>query len=123
MAHEAARAAGRKVAHYFLLGGPGETMQTLNNSLADIDKLRKTVLFLVRSKGAAPSEIQVTVTHLFVLTKNKFLLHRKFWGKDVSRYAQPGFSPIAVCGQVPMLAPRSGFPCRFTGSAAMEDLV
>ena len=46
VAHEAARAAGCKVAHYFLLGGPGETMQTLNNTLANIDKLRKTVLFL-----------------------------------------------------------------------------
>ncbi|MBC2712839.1 MAG: radical SAM protein [Desulfosarcina sp.] len=45
-AHEAALAAGRHVAHYFLLGGPGETMQTLDETLTHIDNLRKTVLFL-----------------------------------------------------------------------------
>jgi len=45
-AHEAALAAGRHVAHYFLLGGPGETLQTLEETLANIDKLRRTVLFL-----------------------------------------------------------------------------
>lgn len=45
-AHEAALAAGRHVAHYFLLGGPGETVKTLDESLARIDRLRKTVLFL-----------------------------------------------------------------------------
>lgn len=45
-AHEAALAAGRHVAHYFLLGGPGETMQTLEETLTHIDTLRKTVLFL-----------------------------------------------------------------------------
>ena len=45
-AHKAARSAGRHVAHYFLLGGPGETMQTLDTTLAIIETLRKTVLFL-----------------------------------------------------------------------------
>ena len=45
-AHEAALAAGRHVAHYFLLGGPGETLQTLDETLAHTDRLRKTVLFL-----------------------------------------------------------------------------
>ena len=44
--HEAALAAGRHVAHYFLLGGPGETRQTLDETLTHIDTLRKTVLFL-----------------------------------------------------------------------------
>lgn len=44
--HDAALAAGRHVAHYFLLGGPGETPQTLDETLNHIDKLRKTVLFL-----------------------------------------------------------------------------
>ena len=44
--HEAALAAGRHVAHYFLLGGPGETRQTLDETLNHIDTLRRTVLFL-----------------------------------------------------------------------------
>ena len=44
-AHEAALTAGCHVAHYFLLGGPSETMQTLDDTLTHIDKFRKTVLF------------------------------------------------------------------------------
>jgi radical SAM superfamily enzyme YgiQ (UPF0313 family) len=44
--HEAALSAGCHVAHYFLLGGPGETLSTLQETLEHVDKLRKTVLFL-----------------------------------------------------------------------------
>jgi radical SAM superfamily enzyme YgiQ (UPF0313 family) len=45
-AHEAALDAGLHVAHYFLLGGPGEDPATLAETLSNIDKLKKTVLFL-----------------------------------------------------------------------------
>ncbi len=45
-AHQAANAAGLHVAHYFLLGGPGESGQTLKTTFSNIDKLEKTVLFL-----------------------------------------------------------------------------
>lgn len=45
-AHDAALAAGCHVAHYFLLGGPDETVATLDETLNHISKLRKTVLFL-----------------------------------------------------------------------------
>ncbi len=45
-AHKGALAAGRHVAHYFLLGGPNETVQTLAETLTHIERLRKTVLFL-----------------------------------------------------------------------------
>ncbi|WP_419658781.1 cobalamin-binding radical SAM protein [Desulfosarcina variabilis str. Montpellier] len=44
-AHEAALGAGCHVAHYFLLGGPGETVSTLQETLDHIDTLRKTILF------------------------------------------------------------------------------
>lgn len=44
--HQAAVAAGLHVAHYFLLGGPGETAETLETTLNSVDKLNKTVLFL-----------------------------------------------------------------------------
>ena len=33
------------VAHYFLLGGPGENGDTLSETLINVDKLEKTVLF------------------------------------------------------------------------------
>lgn len=44
-AHRTALDSGCHVAHYFLLGGPGETRQTLETTLANIEKLDKTVLF------------------------------------------------------------------------------
>ena len=33
------------LAHYFLLGGPGENGDTLSETLINVDKLDKTVLF------------------------------------------------------------------------------
>jgi len=45
-AHRRALEAGLQVAHYFLLGGPGETPGTLETTLSHIDKLKKSVLFL-----------------------------------------------------------------------------
>lgn len=45
IAHRSAVDAGIHVAHYFLPGGPGETVETLNSSLRNIDKLDKAVLF------------------------------------------------------------------------------
>jgi len=45
-AHRQAVAAGLHVAHYLLLGGPGETPETLAETLAHIEGLEKTVVFL-----------------------------------------------------------------------------
>lgn len=45
VAHKEALDAGLHVAHYFLLGGPGENKQTLQNTLAGIDSLEKAVFF------------------------------------------------------------------------------
>ncbi len=45
-AHNQAVAAGLHVAHYFLLGGPKETPDTLEETLVNIDRLKKTVVFL-----------------------------------------------------------------------------
>ena len=44
-AHAAALEAGLYIAHYFLLGGPGEDPESLEKTLSNIDKLKKTVLF------------------------------------------------------------------------------
>nr|WP_155450613.1 lipid biosynthesis B12-binding/radical SAM protein [Allochromatium palmeri] len=44
-AHQQARAAGLHVAHYFLLGGPGESAATVDESLDAIEQLKKTVVF------------------------------------------------------------------------------
>ncbi len=44
-AHQCARDAGLYTAHYFLLGGPGEDALSLDNTLENIEKLDRTVLF------------------------------------------------------------------------------
>jgi radical SAM superfamily enzyme YgiQ (UPF0313 family) len=43
--HQAAIDAGLYVAHYFLLGGPGENPQTLNETLTRVSSLKKSALF------------------------------------------------------------------------------
>jgi len=44
-AHKKALDAGLHVAHYFLLGGPGESKETLQKTLTGIDSLEKAVFF------------------------------------------------------------------------------
>ena len=44
-AHQQALTARLHVAHYFLLGGPGESATTITESLDNIDRLTRTVLF------------------------------------------------------------------------------
>jgi radical SAM superfamily enzyme YgiQ (UPF0313 family) len=44
-AHQRALDAGLHIAHYFLLGGPGENIETLQETLTGIEKLEKAVFF------------------------------------------------------------------------------
>lgn len=44
-AHESAKAAGLHVAHYFLLGGPGESAATVRESLEQIELLKAAAFF------------------------------------------------------------------------------
>lgn len=44
-AHSQALSAGLHIAHYFLLGGPGENYQTLQKTLKGMDRLEKSVFF------------------------------------------------------------------------------
>ncbi len=44
-AHESAKAAGLHVAHYFLLGGPGESAETVQESLERIELLKAAAFF------------------------------------------------------------------------------
>jgi radical SAM superfamily enzyme YgiQ (UPF0313 family) len=52
--HASALAAGLHVAHYLLLGGPGETDESLDNTLGRIDKLEKSVLFVFQGMRIYP---------------------------------------------------------------------
>ena len=44
-AHKQALDAGLHVAHYFLLGGPGESAATIGQTLENIERLKRTVMF------------------------------------------------------------------------------
>ena len=44
-AHSRALAAGLSIAHYFLLGGPGESEETIAETLKGVDQLEKAVFF------------------------------------------------------------------------------
>ena len=44
-AHKQALKADLHIAHYFLLGGPGESARTLQDTLNEVDKLEKSVFF------------------------------------------------------------------------------
>ncbi len=45
LAHKKALDAGLHAAHYFLMGGPGESLVSLTESMDNMEKLKKTVLF------------------------------------------------------------------------------
>jgi radical SAM superfamily enzyme YgiQ (UPF0313 family) len=45
IAHQQARTAGINVAHYFLLGGPNESAETVSESLEGIERLDRSVFF------------------------------------------------------------------------------
>ncbi len=53
-AHRAAVDARLHVAHYFLLGGPGESRETLRQTFLNVDKLDKSVLFFFRGLRIYP---------------------------------------------------------------------
>lgn len=67
-AHNQAVEAGLHVAHYFLLGGPGETPETLEETLENIDRLKKSVLFIFCGMRIYPG------TPLFSLSRAKGLI-------------------------------------------------
>ncbi|MCP4694100.1 MAG: B12-binding domain-containing radical SAM protein, partial [Desulfobacterales bacterium] len=53
-AHRAAVDARLHVAHYFLLGGPGESRETLAQTFLNVDKLDRSVLFFFRGVRIYP---------------------------------------------------------------------
>ena len=53
-AHAAARAAGLHVAHYFLLGGPGETVETIRETLDGAERLPNCAKFFFAAPRVYP---------------------------------------------------------------------
>jgi len=68
--HKAANDAGLYVAHYFLMGGPGEDSRSVDETLNTIDKLNKTVLFCFCGMRIYPH------TTLYDIAINEGQIHR-----------------------------------------------
>ena len=92
--HEQALGAGCKVAHYFLLGGPGETASTLTETLDRIEALRKTALFLFCGMRVYPH------TALFAQCCREGSLQAGDDLLDPVYYRAPGIDPDAVIARV-----------------------
>ncbi len=66
-AHQQALAAGLHIAHYFLLGGPDETAETVQESLQQIEQLEKAVFFFFIGIRIYPH----TALHTIALERGK----------------------------------------------------
>jgi radical SAM superfamily enzyme YgiQ (UPF0313 family) len=89
-AHRAARAAGLHVAHYIMLGGPGETLETARETLQACEQLDKAALFFFCGVRIYPD----TPLHLAALREGQVspsdpLLLPRF-------YQSPGVDPEAL---------------------------
>lgn len=75
-AHESALEAGLHIAHFFLPGGPGESRQTLDETLASAEGLRRSVLFFFCSMRIYP------LTRLYEIAIEEGFIERS---RDISR--------------------------------------
>ncbi len=92
--HEQAVGAGCKVAHYLLLGGPGETEATLAETLGRLASLRKTVLFLFCGMRVYPH------TALFERSCRDGILDPGCDLLDPVYYRSPGIRPDVILERV-----------------------
>jgi radical SAM superfamily enzyme YgiQ (UPF0313 family) len=90
--------AGLHIAHYLLFGGPGEDEQTLAETLANAEKLEKTVLILFCGMRIYPhTPLHEIAVRQGQITRNSNLLEPVF-------YRSPGLDPVAMTA---MLAARA----------------
>ena len=85
-AHESANQSGIHVCHYFLLGGPGESRETLNETLTRIDSLKKTVVFFFCGMRIYPFTLLYNLAiKEGQITENQSLIEPVFYRiKDIS---------------------------------------
>ncbi|HOW57591.1 MAG TPA: lipid biosynthesis B12-binding/radical SAM protein [Smithellaceae bacterium] len=109
-AHEQALQAGLYIAHYFLLGGPGENEHTLQETLAGIDQLSRAVFFFFCGIRIYPhTAIYDTALREGQITKGQSLLTPVFYRsssisdvnimKTVDDYAAGRFNWIVGSGE------------------------
>ncbi len=82
-AHQQAVDAGLHAAHYFLLGGPGETTETVDETLDTIEHLKKTVLFFFTGIRIYPhTGLYETALKEGKITKKTTLLKPLYYESD-----------------------------------------
>jgi radical SAM superfamily enzyme YgiQ (UPF0313 family) len=85
--HGMAIAAGIHVAHYLMLGGPGETEDTLNETLSSTDQLKKSVFFVFTGVRIYPK----TALYELALKEGQIDLHTNlleptfYWSRALNR--------------------------------------
>jgi len=97
-AHAAALAAGLHVAHYLLLGGPGETPQTLEQTLKRAAELTRCVIFLFCGMRIYPH------TGLYDLARQEGLLDPRDNLLDPVFYHSADMDPASIMARVIPLA-------------------
>ena len=85
-AHHAAHEAGLHVAHYFILGGPGENRDTLDETLSNVDKLHRSVLFFFGGMRIYPHTplYKLALSERQVAPKDKMLTPVYYQSKGIS---------------------------------------
>ncbi|MGB5749690.1 MAG: lipid biosynthesis B12-binding/radical SAM protein [Desulfobacterales bacterium] len=92
--HQAAIAAGLYVAHYFLLGGPGENPQTLKETLAGASSLEKSALFFFCGMRIYPG------TELYEIAVNEGQVERGLSILEPVFYRSPLIDSDKIVSQV-----------------------
>ncbi len=85
-AHQCAREAGLYTAHYFLMGGPGENTESLDETLEEIEHLDRSVFFFFCGARIYPgTALNQTALKQGLITKDQNLLDPFFYqSSDIS---------------------------------------
>jgi len=99
-AHKQAVDAGLHAAHYFLLGGPGETAETVDETLDAIEHLKKTVLFFFTGIRIYPhTGLYETSLKEGKITKETSLLEPLYYESDTISHDMIDKQVIERCGK------------------------
>jgi len=98
--HKQAVEAGLHAAHYFLLGGPGESDETVDETLDAIENLKKTVLFFFTGIRIYPhTGLYKTALKEGKITKETSLLEPIYYESDAISHSMIEKQVLDRCGR------------------------
>jgi radical SAM superfamily enzyme YgiQ (UPF0313 family) len=113
-AHQEAVDAGLYAAHYFLMGGPGETPESVEQTLANIDKLKKKVVFFFAGMRIYPH------TDLYEIALRQGKIDRKQNLLEPVYYKPDSLDPALIVEKIKKMA--KSRPNWMVGSGGEETL-